>query len=648
MFEHIRKQSSAITLISSYGPFFRLLLTNHGSHPQFPHHSANGTVAAQIVQYYCVQRPDLWNISADFKSEGVSPAAMPRDNPLFTLLVAIAVCLHTVKLHIWMLWLTIIMQKPAAARRTIAIELLRRLDQMEGYRRRSQSIPAPHLGFADSAPETLRLEPICPRSRIRWLSSSATEPQFRLPEQDACGRATTTPSIRPNNSDSSTGTVINMPVLTHDAAGLSTNQEPVWTSSVHAFISRDGGVTTSSEVTRDLNKPQIQAEHNEKEAPAAVEVELTPPASPSKAARLPEAHDDARNSKRQHEEDWRLMARGGISNDASQFDDGQVRYNSIDSDFAPPLSAFEPSGSNATFYRPSTPLSGNLAADLEDDTVEGAKEDEFDTSSRLLVNTTDPAFSGLNESHSSEHQLNFSVESKSNAKRKRLSATLQLRSKTNGGLLELRASTTKSNAPEPIHIPRRNVSINLPIRSISSHPGGTQLTQRQLSASSAPTPKSSPEETSTSVHVEPELQYKHRHMFVGTASLHGFLEILETSMGSTSKRAIMRAFTILASNEQLMARQGSSSPEDWNLIARITADISEFDYFTLARVQLGSVSLQQFVDSIPFNTHDEAPTVVVVEAFKNASHRDSEEGPQAGSKARAFRRWLLSQGDTVE
>ncbi|KAF2622523.1 hypothetical protein BU25DRAFT_313545, partial [Macroventuria anomochaeta] len=188
---------------------------------------------------------------------------------------------------------------------------------------------------------------------------------------------------------------------------------------------------------------------------------------------------------------------------------------------------------------------------------------------------------------------------------------------------------------------RRNVSINLPIRPISFQPGSTQRFQPHSSAPSALTPKTRTDETSPATQIEVELQYKRRHIFVGTASLYGFLEILETStLGSTSKGAVMRAFTILASNEQLMARRSSSSPQDWNLITRTTADISEFDYITLARIQLGSISLQQFVDSIPFNTHDEAPTVVVAEAFKNASHMDAEEGRNAGSKARAFRAWL--------
>jgi hypothetical protein len=148
--------------------------------------------------------------------------------------------------------------------------------------------------------------------------------------------------------------------------------------------------------------------------------------------------------------------------------------------------------------------------------------------------------------------------------------------------------------------------------------------------------------------MEQELQYKHRHTFIGTASLHSFLEVLETSSpGTTSKLAIMKAFTILASNEQILFRQTSSSTADWNLVTRITPDISTFDCITLARVQLGSVSLQLFVDLVPFNTRSEAHIALVVDAFKVASHMDTQAGRNTRSKARAFRLWTMEESDSL-
>jgi len=83
------------------------------------------------------------------KSERNSLVAMPRDSALFSLLCVITVYLHTARLYVYMLWLTMIMQRPAIARRALAIELFRRLTQMEGERRRSYSSPVPYARSSD-------------------------------------------------------------------------------------------------------------------------------------------------------------------------------------------------------------------------------------------------------------------------------------------------------------------------------------------------------------------------------------------------------------------------------------------------------------------------------------------------------------------
>jgi hypothetical protein len=116
----------------------------------------------------------------DFESEGLSLVAMPRDGPLFTLLRIIAVCLHTIRLHFCMLWLTTIMQKPAIARRVIAIELLRRLDQIEGRRSTTQTNRKPQLQDADAPNDNQRFVPIKLDWRYQQLSTSQAQcPLFK-------------------------------------------------------------------------------------------------------------------------------------------------------------------------------------------------------------------------------------------------------------------------------------------------------------------------------------------------------------------------------------------------------------------------------------------------------------------------------------
>src|SRR5690242_3823744 len=118
---------------------------------------------------------------------------MPRDNRLFTLVLALAVCLHTVRLHICMLWFTMVLQKPAIARRAIATELLRRSDQMDSYRRRAQSIPAPRLCFDHSMTSSLQPTQTPPRSKTYWPSAAtvighAQDPQQASSKVPAAGR----------------------------------------------------------------------------------------------------------------------------------------------------------------------------------------------------------------------------------------------------------------------------------------------------------------------------------------------------------------------------------------------------------------------------------------------------------------------------
>ncbi|KAF2466410.1 uncharacterized protein BDR25DRAFT_182223, partial [Lindgomyces ingoldianus] len=143
---------------------------------------------------------------------------------------------------------------------------------------------------------------------------------------------------------------------------------------------------------------------------------------------------------------------------------------------------------------------------------------------------------------------------------------------------------------------------------------------------------------------ERELEYKHRHTFIGTASLDDFLELLEMSKDytTTDKARVSKAFTILAANEQIQARQGSSKGEGWEMVFRITPNLAErcTDYLTQAQIKLGALSLRNFLNLIPFDEKEITPAMSVVEAFCAASHLDAQAGGN-GSKAKSFRSWVV-------
>ncbi|KAI4614744.1 uncharacterized protein J4E87_009339 [Alternaria ethzedia] len=145
---------------------------------------------------------------------------------------------------------------------------------------------------------------------------------------------------------------------------------------------------------------------------------------------------------------------------------------------------------------------------------------------------------------------------------------------------------------------------------------------------------------------ERDLEYKHRHTFIGTGSLDDFLEILETTPNHTAtKDAIARAFVQLAASEQLYARQCSAG-QGWDLVMRTTlslVDVTSVDYIVQSQVKLGSITLRQFLDLIPFDEVDEVAALRIVEAFSIASHLDATACIGARSKARAFRKWMVDQ-----
>jgi len=234
----------------------------------------------------------------------------------------------------------------------------------------------------------------------------------------------------------------------------------------------------------------------------------------------------------------------------------------------------------------------------------------------------------------------------------KLQISLRSRSRTNDGLLLFRTNSSKEttdNAPEIRH--RRKVSLNLPVNTHASQASATQPFGKPGVKSS--TKRTSVMETAyytSSVDAltpeERDLEYKHRHTFIGTGSLDDFLETLETTPKHTvTKDAIARAFVQLAASEQLYARQCSAG-QGWDLVMRTTLslmDVTSVDYIVQSQVKLGSVTLRQFLDLIPFGEDDEVAALRIIEAFSVASHLDATACMGARSKARAFRKWMVDQ-----
>ncbi|KAF2849116.1 hypothetical protein T440DRAFT_399861 [Plenodomus tracheiphilus IPT5] len=224
---------------------------------------------------------------------------------------------------------------------------------------------------------------------------------------------------------------------------------------------------------------------------------------------------------------------------------------------------------------------------------------------------------------------------------------LRARARTNDGLLQLRANISHdSTVPTGVRrTHRRKISLNIPVKTPTRRPETMKhpnLGNCEESPRRTTVPSDNPSRPLT--HEERELEYKHRHTFIGTTSLDDCLEALEVSAThATTKEAVARAFVTLASNEQVHARQSSTKPEGWELVPRVTSEISSIDYVAQLQVKLGSITLRQFLDLIPFDEKGEVGALRVVEAFSAASHLDAQAGVGTGRKARAFRSWMVMQ-----
>jgi hypothetical protein len=220
------------------------------------------------------------------------------------------------------------------------------------------------------------------------------------------------------------------------------------------------------------------------------------------------------------------------------------------------------------------------------------------------------------------------------------------RQRTDEGLLELRANTSKESM-SPIRVHRRKVSLNLPVRHKGTNSRIFQFPSPRSRWSNNPSQMTNQTPAAiTFAQEERELEYKHRHTFIGTASLDVFLEILEMAASHTvTMTAVIKAFTTLASNEQMLARQSSSRKDGWDVVSRITLDVQAPDYIAQTHIKLGSITLRQFLDLVPFDANERADAMAVLDAFCAASHMDTKAGTGTGSKARAFRSWMVRQAE---
>ncbi|KAF1844157.1 uncharacterized protein K460DRAFT_288712 [Cucurbitaria berberidis CBS 394.84] len=223
------------------------------------------------------------------------------------------------------------------------------------------------------------------------------------------------------------------------------------------------------------------------------------------------------------------------------------------------------------------------------------------------------------------------------------SIPLRARAKTNEGMLQLWANSSKEPTTiVPAHRHRHKLSLNLPVITSIRRPDGIQQSELTPGRTKSPRSTRTRDAISTLMLAERELEYKHRRIFIGTASLDDLLELLEVSPEhTTTKYAVAKAFMILSSDEQLYARQCSRRPEGWELVSRVTLDLTDTDYVAQSQIKLGSITLRQFLNLIPFD-EEEVEALRVIEAFSAASHMDVKASVGTGSKARAFRSWMVS------
>lgn len=162
------------------------------------------------------------------------------------------------------------------------------------------------------------------------------------------------------------------------------------------------------------------------------------------------------------------------------------------------------------------------------------------------------------------------------------------------------------------------------------------------------------------------MEYLHRNIFLGITSLNTFLDHLEADFICKCKQKpkllltehqvcycpitvtrhnIIQAFSTLAEKEQTLVRSMSPNREGWDLVHPIELTDDDVDITALTRIQLGSITLGEFLESLGL-VEREVPTAIkyVVKAFERACRIDMMRQRNRGSKAEAYRRRMLLRG----
>jgi hypothetical protein len=166
------------------------------------------------------------------------------------------------------------------------------------------------------------------------------------------------------------------------------------------------------------------------------------------------------------------------------------------------------------------------------------------------------------------------------------------------------------------------------------------------------------------------LEYLHRNIFLGTTSLNTFLENLPMTFTCscplrnkatrgindtcpcpimTTKKDITSTFSALAKKEQEFMRSKSQNREGWDLLREIDLACENNSVVSLARIQLGSIMLGEFLDYVgPEGREGTVSVKAVAKAFEKACRTDRKREWDSSSKAAAYRRSLNAQERDVD
>ena len=140
--------------------------------------------------------------------------------------------------------------------------------------------------------------------------------------------------------------------------------------------------------------------------------------------------------------------------------------------------------------------------------------------------------------------------------------------------------------------------------------------------------------------VQDDIEQQDLNTFLGTTSLHGFLEILDCDdEGNTTREAITDAFIALSAEEKILNEEFSSGITKRNHFG-IDERASKHCASKLVQVRnfLGTTSLRGFLKLVEFNEGGRAAEESVVEAFHRAAELEKEKAMSSKAKASAKRR----------